>query len=122
MPFQNAVIMGAYNRFNQFVVLKLLSAQSSELAILQKLASPALRRDKSNHAIPVLEVLRADRDWVFVVMPSWELTLRECVPLARASEYLMIGIQCLEVSHLDSGKLFNSPQKLTHYSLLLTRG
>jgi hypothetical protein len=92
--------MGAYDRYRRFVVLKIVSSTGGEFSILQRLASPSARHDLANHTIPVLECVNAG-EWVFVVMPSWELTLVDCVPISTMSDFTMVAIQCCQVWWLD---------------------
>lgn len=92
--------MGAYDRYHRFVVLKLVSSSSGELSIIQKLASPMARCDSNNHTIPVLEYINAG-DWTFLIMPSWELTLLDCIPVSTAADFASIAAQCFEVRDFE---------------------
>lgn len=96
---QNALLMGAYDRYQRFVVIKLIpSNKNDELAILCTLSEPTSRTDVKNHTIPVLEMIFAGDCGSFVVMPSWELTIAQCVPVLVTSEFIQIGIQCFQVN------------------------
>lgn len=88
--------MGAYDRCRRLVVLKIVSTGGAELGNLQRLASPTARQDATNHTIPVIDCVNAG-EWSFVVMPSWELTLVDCIPVATAGEFAMIAAQCFQV-------------------------
>ncbi|KAF8510905.1 kinase-like domain-containing protein [Gautieria morchelliformis] len=108
-PRVHPFLMGAYDRQQRFVVLKIVSSSGGELSIIQRLASPAARRDATNHTIPVLEYIRAG-DWCFIVMPSWELTLLNCIPIATVADLSTIAAQCFQglaymhkqrIAHLD---------------------
>ena len=94
--------MGAYDRRGRLVVLKIVAAGGREVAMLRRLGAGAGagRGSGGNHTIPVLEYVGAG-EWVFVAMPAWELTLRECGPVGAAGDYAAIAGQCFEVCDLD---------------------
>ncbi|KAF8580100.1 hypothetical protein K439DRAFT_252557 [Ramaria rubella] len=108
-PRTHPFLMGAYDRYQRFVVIKIVSSNGPELSTIQRLSAPGARQDTNNHTIPVLDYLRAG-EWTFIIMPAWELTIRDCIPMSSASEFLTVAIQCIQglaymhrqgIAHLD---------------------
>ncbi|KAF8510184.1 kinase-like domain-containing protein [Hysterangium stoloniferum] len=108
-PRAHPFLMGGYDRYQRFVVLKIALSNSNEVAIIQRLSGHNARQDVNNHTIPVLDILPAG-ECTIIVMPAWELTLRQCVPVARIKDFISIAIQCFQgleymhkqrVAHLD---------------------
>lgn len=57
------------NSLRRDVVIKLLYRNSSERLIFNLLASEPIRSDPLNFTVPVIEILKYDEEFSFVVMP-----------------------------------------------------
>lgn len=99
-------------RKNRDVVIKPVSygdPASNELRILQYLNSDALRADKTNATVPVMEFVK-HFEWTFAVTPRW--TDSTSPEFANIGEVLDWAVQLINVSGWSD---FHSRfAKLTH--------
>jgi serine/threonine protein kinase len=89
--------MAAYDQYGRLVVLKVVPSNSNELAMIHLLSGHIVQQ-LNNHTIPILDILHAG-ECTIIVMPAWELTLRQCIPVTRVKDFILIAIQCLQVNH-----------------------
>ncbi|CAL1698389.1 unnamed protein product [Somion occarium] len=61
----------AVSKEHQDVMIKILSTECDEVAILKYLMSGSQRSDPLNLTVPILDLFRFDHRYSFVVMPRW---------------------------------------------------
>ncbi|KAI0054128.1 kinase-like protein [Auriscalpium vulgare] len=95
----------AYDRHNRLVVIKVVEKDSEEINILRFLNSPSLRSDRSNHTIPLLDVIEAT-NCTYIIEPAWELEPFHTL-LWQVDDYFNITIQTLEaLSFMHENRVF----------------
>lgn len=64
-------LWAAVDKHQHDVVIKLVQNDSSELMVAKKLSTEPMKSDPNNFTIPILDILKYDQGYSFIVMPRY---------------------------------------------------